>query len=72
MVARPAVPADTPGPCCADCRQPAFKLYYYVNRWVCGYCRWGNEGVANPVSDAADNPRLGQAAGINAMRREVK
>ena len=59
--------AATPGPCCADCRQPASKLYYYVNRWLCGECRWGCEDAANPVSDAPDDPRHGQDGGLNRL-----
>lgn len=56
---------------CADCNEPAYRLFYYVNRLICGDCLDRAKDAADPVSDHADDPRHGQAAGLNKLRREL-
>lgn len=56
---------------CADCRCETMHGYQSGSVVICGDCKF--DGTSPAVGDAAaDDPRRGQAAGINAMRRRVE
>jgi len=54
---------------CDECGQPTLHIYRLHNRILCGDCKWW---ILAPETknELLDNPRRGQAAGLNALIRK--